>query len=129
ECIAWLLPSVRHDISYIDGHISYNYNPQLRHNQSISYDKPFIEGIYKLPSRTIFGSHAVEKLFHRKKRRKPSYHSVVHSTADQPMHSSLIPPSSSTESININPYHIRTLSFLMSPFDLELAPMEGRLYL
>ncbi|CAH8661403.1 unnamed protein product [Schistosoma guineensis] len=129
ECIAWLLPSVRHDISNIDGHISYNYNPQLRHNQSISYDKPFIEGIYKLPSRTIFGSHAVEKLFHRKKRRKPSYHSVVHSTADQPTHSSLIPPSSSTESININPYHIRTLSFLMSPFDLELAPMEGRLYL
>ncbi|CAH8679886.1 unnamed protein product [Schistosoma rodhaini] len=129
ECIAWLLPSVRHDISYIDGHISYNYNAQLRHNQSIVHEKPFIAGIHELPSRTIFASHSEEKIFHRKKRRKPFYHSLVHSTADQPMHSSLIPPSSSTESNSNNPYHIRNLSFLVSPFDLELAPMEGRLYL
>ncbi|XP_018646794.1 hypothetical protein Smp_179740, partial [Schistosoma mansoni] len=129
ECIAWLLPSVRHDISYIDGHISYNYNAQLRHNQSIVHEKPFIASIHELPSRTIFASHSEEKIFHRKKRRKPFYHSLVQSTADQPMHSPLIPPSSSTESNSNNPYHIRNLSFLVSPFDLELAPMEGRLYL
>ncbi|CAH8563054.1 unnamed protein product [Schistosoma turkestanicum] len=129
ECIAWLLPSVRHDISYIDGLISYNYNAQLKHNQSISYEKTLFEGISKLPSRSALDSPSVEKLFLRKKRRKPLYHSVVQSTADQPTHNSLTLPSSSTESINVNPYRVKNLSFLVSPFELELAPVESRLYL
>ncbi|KAH8867656.1 Transmembrane protein 8B [Schistosoma japonicum] len=129
ECIAWLLPSVSHEVSHIDGHISYSYDTQSRLNQSTSYLKSFSEGVNKFPSRSTLDSDTTEKLFHRKKRRKPLYQSIVQTTADQPKHISFVPPSLSTESINIDLYHPRNLSFVVSPFDLELAPMESRLYI
>ncbi|KAK4475089.1 hypothetical protein MN116_002181 [Schistosoma mekongi] len=129
ECVAWLLPSVSHDIPHIDGHISYNYNTQSRSNQSTPYVKSFAEGVNKFPSGPTLDSHTTDKLFSRKKRRKPVYQSVVQTTADHPKHIFSVSPSLSTESIIINPYHPRNLSFIVSPFDLELAPMESRLYI
>ncbi|CAH8664154.1 unnamed protein product [Heterobilharzia americana] len=128
ECIAWLLPSVRHDISTVDGHISYSENAQSKHKQSVNIGRPVSENNNGFHSQSTFDPRVTEKLFHRKKRRKPLYRSAIHSTADQPKSSSLPITSSSTESVKRYSHNSRNMSFIVSPFDIELAPMENRLY-
>nr|CAH8874386.1 unnamed protein product [Trichobilharzia regenti] len=128
ECIAWLLPSVRHDISSIDGFISYSENIQSKLNYSTPFEKPVGESSTNFPSQSTLDSRVSKKLFHRKKRRKPLYRSAIHSTADQPKHGgSIVLPSPSNEPMNSGSQDSGNL-FIISPFDLELSPMENRLY-